>query len=860
MAGVFIYLKPFKIYHMRRFFVAVILSVIFLTHAFSQTKSPATFLGYELGERFSQHHQVVDYFEHVSDVNENVKLVKYGHTYEKRPLYLAFISSEENIKKLEDLRLDQLRSARIIEGSPSQNDIAIVWLSYNVHGNESVSTEVSMQTLFELIKPENKTTKEWLKNTIVIIDPCINPDGRERYVNWFMQKTNTPYNKNPDAIEHHEPWPRGRANHYLFDLNRDWAWATQIETKQRLAVYNKWMPHIHVDFHEQGVNSPYYFAPAAEPYHEVVTQFQKDFQFLIGKNHAKYFDQKGWLYFTKEIFDLLYPSYGDTYPTFNGAIGMTYEQGGSGAAGLGVKTKEGGELTLKDRIDHHLTTSLSTVEMASKNAALLNEEYLTYFKNASESPIGDIKTYLIKNTNDDKVENLIKLLDVHDIQYGSPSEDLSLKGFSYKMAKDTKLTSDKNDLLISVYQPKSNLVKALFEPQTKLTDSLTYDLTAWSLPYARGLDAYAIKSKIDVVAYQKDPLQKDSIKIENPYAYISKWNSVKDVAYLAYLLEKKVKVRFSTKDFAQGEKKFGAGSLVITRAGNEKLMGFDSIVRTGAVKFERQVIPVQTGWTTHGSDFGSNKVSYMKPPKIAVLSGPSVGSLNFGAIWHFFEQQIGYQLNVLDGSYFSNVDLNKYNVLILPNGNYKNILNKKQMTKLEAWIERGGKVVVIGSGISVFAASDAFKISKYENKEMEKKAKKRRDSILKMEQLSSYNLKERNYLSNRVQGGVFKTTLDHTNPLGYGYKDHYYTLKNSRLRYPYLKNGYNVSVIKDKSSKVSGFVGKNVIDSMDESLVFGIEKKGKGMLVYMVDDPLFRSFWENGKLLFSNAIFMVGNE
>ena len=216
----------------------------------------------------------------------------------------------------------------------------------------------------------------------------------------------------------------------------------------------------------------------------------------------------------------------------------------------------------------------------------------------------------------------------------------------------------------------------------------------------------------------------------------------------------------------------------MTRAGNDKLKGFDSIVKEAAKKNNRLVVPVKTGWVSTGSDFGSNKVSYMKPPKIAILSGPIVSSLNFGAIWHFFEQQIGYELNVLDQSYFTRIDLNKYNVLILPNGNYASILNKKQLNKLESWVERGGKIVVMGSAIPAFAASDAFEISKYESKEMKKKAKNRKDSIQKVNQLGSYDLKERNYLSNLVQGGVFKTTLDHTNPLGYGYKDHYYTLKN----------------------------------------------------------------------------------
>ena len=569
---------------MIRFYATIVLTLLLLTNVYTQTKSPAAFLGYELGEQFSQHHQVLNYFNHVAENNSNVKLLTYGETYEKRPLTLAFISAEENMKKLDDLRLDQLRSAGMIEGDPSQNEIAVVWLSYNVHGNEAVSTEVSMQTLFELVDPENKKSKEWLKNTIVILDPCINPDGRERYVNWFKQKSNLPYNKNPDAIEHHEPWPRGRANHYLFDLNRDWAWATQIETQQRLAVYNKWMPHIHVDFHEMGVNSPYYFAPAAKPYHEIITKFQRDFQKTVGKNHAKYFDEKGWLYFTKEQYDLFYPSYGDTYPTYNGAIGMTYEQGGSGSAGLGVKTKEGTELTLKDRISHHLTTGLSTIEVASANASELHKEFQTYFQNALEKPMGSTKSYLIKNSSDDKVESLIKLLDMHHIKYGSPSSASNVKGFSYQTNKEVKVSIDKKDLLISAYQPKSNLVKALFEPQSKLNDSLTYDITAWSLPYARGLDAYALEVKIDNETYKKVIEKEDTLQIKKPYAYITKWNSTQDVVYLSHLLKNKVKVRFSTQDFSIEGKQYSAGSLIITRAGNEKLKGFDSIVKAVAKK------------------------------------------------------------------------------------------------------------------------------------------------------------------------------------------------------------------------------------------------------------------------------------
>ena len=257
--------------------------------------SPSEFLGYNIGTQFSRHHQVIDYFKYVeSQLKTQVKLVKYGETYERRPLYLAYISSKENIKNLETIRQNNLKNIGILPGDSDESDVAIVWMSYNVHGNEASSTEASMQTLYTLLTKE----KNYLQNTVVIIDPCINPDGRDRYANWYNQTKSTPYDISPEASEHAEPWPGGRANHYLFDLNRDWAWASQIESQSRLKVYNKWMPQIHVDFHEQGINSPYYFAPAAEPYHELITDWQRNFQFKIGRNHAKYFDQEGWLYFT----------------------------------------------------------------------------------------------------------------------------------------------------------------------------------------------------------------------------------------------------------------------------------------------------------------------------------------------------------------------------------------------------------------------------------------------------------------------------------------------------------------------------------------------------------------------------------
>ncbi|MEJ7913340.1 MAG: M14 family zinc carboxypeptidase, partial [Chitinophagaceae bacterium] len=235
-----------------------------------------------------------------------VKLQQYGQTNEGRPLLLAYVSSAENIINLEAIRTNNLSLAGLGEKpvTPGSKQTAVVWLSYNVHGNETSSSEVSLLTLYALADPSNTQTKGWLQNTVVLIDPCLNPDGRDRYVNWFRSVTGNNYNPVADAREHREPWPGGRTNHYNFDLNRDWAWQTQVESQQRMIVYNQWLPQIHVDFHEQGINNPYYFAPAAQPYHQLITDWQRSFQNTIGKNHARYFDEKGWLYFTREVFDL----------------------------------------------------------------------------------------------------------------------------------------------------------------------------------------------------------------------------------------------------------------------------------------------------------------------------------------------------------------------------------------------------------------------------------------------------------------------------------------------------------------------------------------------------------------------------
>lgn len=801
--------------------------------------SPSDFLGYEIGTQFSRHHQIIDYFQSVaSAVPKQVKLETYGATNERRPLYLAFISSEENVKNLETIRENNLKNTGLMEGTTSTSDIAIVWLSYNVHGNEASSSEASMLTLYKLLTEQ----KDLLKNTVVIIDPCINPDGRDRYVNWYNETASQPYDIDRQASEHNEPWPGGRPNHYLFDLNRDWAWATQIETQSRLKVYNKWMPHIHVDFHEQGINEPYYFAPAAEPFHEIITDWQRDFQTEIGKNHAKYFDAEGWLFFTRERFDLFYPSYGDTYPTYMGAIGMTYEQAGHGMAGLGILNNEGHVLTLLERLTHHTTTGISTVEIASKNASKLNTEFAKFFDNSKLN----YKSYVVSG-NPDKLNNLKTLLNKHNIAFEQPNAS-KISGYNYTTGQDDKMTVTSDALVVHSNQPKGKMVKVLFEPNAKLSDSLTYDITAWSVPYAYGLEAMASSTQ---VSSSKLIERKTVTNLTDAYGYVSKWNSLDDAQFLAELLKQDFKVRFTEKPFQSNDHAFERGSLIITKGDNGHIEKFVSKLNTIAQNHAQSLTPINSGFSQTTPDIGSPDIKLINKQKIALLSGEGTSSLSFGELWHFFEQQLQYPVTTINTDQLSSTNLDKFNILIIPNGYYGSVLTEDSMKKLKDWVRAGGKVIAIDGALRSFAGKEDFSL-KYKDSDSVDAGNDKKDNLI------PYADRERQYTNNLITGAIFKTKVDHTHPMAFGYGEHYFTLKLGSSAYSLLDSGYNVAHL-DNTKVYSGFAGKEALKTLDQTLVFGEEPMGSGSFIYMVDNTLFRSFWENGKLFLVNAIFFVNS-
>lgn len=835
---------------MTKRFTPLLCLVLLCNWACAQLQSPEQFLGYKVGTRYTPHWRIVEYFRHVAAQKPDmVKLQPYGQTNEGRPLMVAYVSMPQHITNLESIRTNNLRLAATENTAGTTSGAPVItWLSYNVHGNETSSSEAAMMTLFALVDPNNARTKTWLQNSVVVMDPCLNPDGRDRYVNWFNSVVGRQYNPRLEAREHREPWPGGRSNHYNFDLNRDWAWQTQLESQQRVKLFNQWLPQIHVDFHEQGVNQPYYFAPAAQPYHEVITPWQRSFQETIGRNHARYFDEKGWLYFTKEVFDLLYPSYGDTYPIYNGAIGMTYEQGGGPAGGLGVLTDDGDTLTLADRAVHHYTTGLSTIEVASQNATRLLGEFQNFHRNAATNGVGDYKSYLIRYTPQDagRIQALRQLLDKNGIRYGVARSG-NLRGLSFDNGREENFTATTNDLVVPSVQPKGTLVNVLFEPRTTVVDSNTYDITAWSIPYVYGLKAYASRTALP---YDAAPA---STSVANaaadPYAYVIRWNGVASAKLAGQLMQRGIRLRSAANPFSIGSEQFERGAIVVLKTSNQYQPNLWQTVRTLADAAGVSLTAVATGMVDKGYDFGSSKVLPLKNRRVALLTGEGTSSLGAGEIWHFFDQVLEYPVTLVNQTDISRFNWKDYDVVIMPDGNYRFLNDKSAAEQVRNWVSGGGNLVALEGAVAQLSRLDwTIKLKKDDTA-----ADKNPYAVL-----SRFENRERDYIQNITPGSIYRVELDNSHPLAYGYPDYYYTLKQDDNIYEFIKeDGWNVGVIK-KGGLMTGFVGNKLQKRLQDGLLFGTQHVGNGNITYLADNLLFRSFWENGKLMFCNAVFQVG--
>lgn len=821
---------------MKKYIYSLLLLLMTLhTWASKGVESPSKFLNYPIGKHFTYHHRMVDYFHYLERESPNLVLKHYGKSLENRPLLLSFISSEDNIANLDAIIEHHVEITNSPTLEKAKNDKVFVWLSYNIHGSESVSSEVAMQAAYELL--ENDDFKQVLEDVIVIIDPCLNPDGRERYVNWYNQKYWSGGNANPDSWDHYEPWPGGRFNHYLFDLNRDWLWQVQHESKVRLTEYLSILPHIHIDFHETGYTTPYFFAPGAKPYHEVMTPFQRSFQQTMGEHLAETFDENGWLYMQGEVFDLFCPIFGDTWPMFHGAMGFTYEKGGSGYVGLQVKRTKGDTLTLYERFEQHLGSSLTSVQAAYAHKDKLKANFADYY---NYYPVeGKPKTYVVKNTNRHRISDLAEFLSLQGVEYETAVIKTSLEGYDYFTKTSRRFTVEPGDIIVNANQKHHRMVQVLFDPDVHLEDSLTYDLTAWQLPYIYHLQAYATKTELQGKAFTDYELKNISIS-DSAYAYIFKYNSMNQARLLGALLNNEIHCRYATDDFTYGGITYKPGSIVVTRFDNR--LNWDNCMKklTELAKQERvECQPIFSGSPDNGFNIGSSHFKYIDTPKIALLGGKGTSSSKFGAVWHFLEEELNYPLTIISTDYFSEVDLNVYDKLIIPPGNYDEIV---MLVKLKGYLEAGGKLILLENAIETVMGDNASGMEKELNNQIKSQGRS-------MSRPSS----RRERVSYSPSSSIYRAELNPKHPYSYGIGDFAYVYKLNSKPLPKLAN---TTVAQFGSSPlVSGFSGYYAMQQLQHTMFIGTERFGKGEIVYISDNPVFRGISYDGKMLMSNIVF-----
>ena len=833
--------------------------------------SPSSILGYRLGERFTTYAMLNTYFEKLASSSDRIQRVVYGRTYEDRILQALIISSPKNLLKLNDIKQENRRLTDP-RGITSKNEAErilasipiIVYLSYGVHGNEASSPEAAMMTAYQLCAGTDARTQSILENAIVIIDPNVNPDGRERYVQWVNSTVGARPNPSPVSIEHSEPWPGGRTNHFFFDLNRDLSWQTQTETQQRVRFYREWMPHVHVDYHEMEYSSTYFFFPAAVPVHESLPPEVLKWNKVFGKGNAEAFDKLGLPYYVGERFDMFYPGYGDSWPTFNGATGMTYEQAGGSRAGLVVRKPNGQYLTLRDRARDHFVTSIATLETSVRNKKERLEDFYNFWVTALAANSA-IKGYLISNDEDPArsnqvIETLLRQgIEVHQLRDAS-----TLRVQRYFSSKwiDQKLPA--GTYYVPTGQPEGRLAKTLLEPITAVRDTFFYDVSAWSLPIASGLKAWVTQS----------PLPSGSVKVTEPvneagrligeshaYAYLIPWQRNNAVQLVWQLLEKGYSLSVARRPFETLGRHFTAGTVVALAGSNNDSLKHDIAQLAGQLSVD--VYCAATGLTDSGISLGSSYVSPMKKANIAIAVGPPVSSNDYGELWFMFEQELGIPFTGIRASELGDADLSKFDVVILPDAsNYQTVFDSTKIEKLKRWIQGGGVLIGIEGGAQFLTKSKSGITQaalKSDKKEEDKSKEEKEQDKAKKElnkRLSLFEKEEKNRLEH-IPGTIFKVLVDTTHPIGFGVSREVYAFKSDAPSLELSDIGHNVARFSTDTTQVSGYVTKERAQKIAEAAYIQDFKIGRGRAVLFAENMTFRRFWSGLEKLLLNSIHFL---
>ena len=828
--------------------------------------TPASFLGYELGEQSTYYSSIENYIKELSITSDRVKLVTYGNTYENRSLYLLVFSSPENLSNLESIRINHLKLMNSNDSQAKEiieRDPIFLSLSYNIHGNETSTSEAALQVAYRLAAATDEATNKLLQNSVIQLYVCINPDGRERYIQWYNSVKRKQLATSKNDLEHYEPAPNGRSNHYWFDVNRDWSWGIHPETRELTKEYQKWMPQIHVDHHEQGYNSNYFTMPGTTPRNKILPPSYEAWSDTFGRANIDAFNKNDISYFTREAFDFFYPGYGSSYPSIMGAIAMLTEQGGI-AGGRAIETEDGTILTLRQRIWDHYTTSVQALFTGVKHKKeLLKYSYDSWQPSKSLSAI---KTYFLSPT-DMYTPDVMKILQHHGVKFEQSKEAFTVNtAFDYISNAPQKKIFPKGTIILSCNQAQHLLINSVMDKSLEIEDSVMYDMAIWALPLAYNLNAYYTK---EILSIPTEPISVTSTvhKIaSNAYAYIMDWKQRNAPAALAHLWKLGYRVRSASKPFQIENNSFSPGSLIILAGANiDNKVNLESDLQKISKEHNVSIYSVLTGRSTEGLDLGSSKNRPVQQPKVALMVDAPFNMQTAGQIWFLFDEEVGLPVDRIRtsvllqsampkfGERYGYADLNDYDVLILPGGgnNLKYIFEKDAFSQLQDWVNRGGILIALENAVEFFT-QDRSKFTQVKWSEIPN------DTSL-MAKTVSFDKREDYFGKKRIPGSALMSQIDISNPLAFGMEPTLHTLKQDLSSFLPANGLQTVGTYHTDVSKLltGGYAPKEALKHLSGKSFAGIMPMGSGKVVFLLDNTQFRMFWRGPSRMIQNAVMLL---
>ncbi len=861
-------------------------------------------LGYEPGERIAPHAHLMKYFEALAAAQPNrVKLIEYTKSWEGRKLIIAVVGNEANIKRLPEIQagMKKLADPRKTSDADAQKLIgnlpALVMLAYNVHGNEISGSDAAMETAYHLLAAKgDKSVDSILANTLVMIDPTQNPDGRDRFVHNFEVAEGLEPIANPLAAEHAEPWPGGRTNHYMFDMNRDWFAMTQPETRGRIKTLLDWYPLVFVDLHEMGGDSTYYFAPEAVPYNPHIVKNQREALFWFGKNNAKYFDQFGFRYFTREVFDAFYPGYGASWPIYYGSIAMTYEN--ASARGLLWEKSDGTTFSFAQSVQKHFVASVATCETAATNRKALLENFWNYRKTAIEEGKTETnKEYVLLRKGDTTAADKL-------------AEILAAQGIEVRKSKDAFMVEGSQapagSYLVSAAQPMKRMIRTLLDQDTKMEEDFLkeqerrrkkkqrdeiYDVTGWSLPVQFNVQQVISKAALtvpgDMVVAGKMPEGK-IIGGKATVAYLVPWGTQASAKFLAEAFKANLKVLSAGKAFTQETRKYPNGTLIIQVKENPDTI-HDTVAKI-AVMSGAEVISANSSWVDEGPNYGSNNTVSLKRPNVAIVWDSPMAAQSTGAAAFVLERQYGYPVTRLRVRSLGQVDLSKFQVLIVAEaqGSLAGELGRG-IARIKDWVAAGGVIIGLGNGTG-FLASGPVGLLPLQQELLAKEggstgsgpvaeAGGRRTAtgtapppaasagsgdggpiagkIFTKEEDYLKAIQSDREMPDDVAGVLCKAKVDTESWIGAGSQEYVNALVNGRAIYAPVKidRGINAAVFTGPSDLLqSGYMWEENKKQLAYKPLVVVTREGRGLVVGFTADPNYRGYIDGMNLLFLNAV------